>query len=174
MYETEFPKTENKFLSSAIFQDQSIPLTYKGWQKKANEDITKKDGSVISWKSRVKFCLRYSFPEWAMDEIGEKRLDKNGKPFKNKHYDPAFAHGYSITYLFEEGRLDSGSLPLFEAFCLVRPKPGDLITIRREGKDKETKWTVKKIQAEALQASTKDSEIEFLPSELEPDRDIPF
>jgi hypothetical protein len=170
---TEFPKSENKFLQASMFQDQEIPLTYLGWERKGNEDITTSKG-LISWKERLKYQLRYSFPEWAMDEAGEKRLDKNGNPFRNKYFDSAFPKGYSIVYHFQEGTLESGSLPLFEAFCLVRPRPNELISIGRTGKEKDTKWSVKKITS--VGASTTDDvpTIQLDESELQPDSEIPF
>ena len=141
--QTEFPKSENKFIKATIFQDQDIPLTFRGWEKKGNEDREYK-GQVKSWKQNLKYCLRYSYPEFAIDEAGEKILGKDGKPFQNRNYDSNFPHGYTILYHFEEGQLDSGSLPLFNAFCLVRPNAGDLLMISRTGIDKETKWKVRK------------------------------
>lgn len=174
-YEAEFPKRENQFLKASAFQDCDIPLTFAGWKKKGNEDIEKKDGSKIEWKKRLKYQLRYSYPEWAMDETGEKQLDRDGKPFKNRNFDPKFPKGYSIVYAFEEGVLESGSLPLFNAFCMVRPKKGDVITIRREGIDKETKWFVKKAQTGSIHAQTKEPVID-LDDEgpLTTDEEIPF
>ena len=143
---TDFPKSNSNYLKATIFQDQEMPLTYKGWEKKGNEDITAKGGNAgISWKARLKYQLRYSYPEFAIDEIGEKMLDKDGNQRKNRNYDPDYPQGHSILYHFDEGVLESGSLPLFQAFCMVRPAPGELITIKRTGEGKETKWFVKKI-----------------------------
>ena len=153
-YEQDFPKRENQFLKASAFQDSDIPLTFIGWGKKGNEDIDTKDGK-IEWKKRLKYQLRYSYPEFALDEAGEKQLGKDGQPRRNGNYDPKYPKGYSIVYKFEEGTLESGSLPLFNAFCMVRPKKGDVITIRREGIDKETKWFVKK-SATASHAQTKE------------------
>lgn len=170
----DFPKRENQFLKASAFQDSDIPLTFIGWKKKANEDIETKSGKV-EWKKRLKYMLRYSYPEYALDEAGEKQLDKDGHPKKNGNYDPAYPKGYSIVYAFEEGVLESGSLPLFNAFCMVRPKKGDVITIRREGIDKDTKWFVKK-SASVVHAQTKEKEIQ-VDSEygsLGPDEEVPF
>lgn len=167
MYENEFPKLENAFLKAQVFQDQDVPLTYRGWRKKANEDIQTKDGLKIDWKKRVKYCLRYSYPEFALDESGEK-IVKDGKPMRNRNYDDKFPKGYSIEYKFDEGTLESGSLPLFSAFCMVRPSIGDQIIIRREGEGKETKWHVRKVVG-SVSAQTKGQEN----NELEPDDDVP-
>lgn len=175
---TEFPKSEKQFLKAAVFQDQEIPLVYRGWTKKANEDRVK-DGTVqATWKQQLKYVLRYSYPEFALDEAGEKII-KDGQPVRNRNYDPKFPKGYSIVYHFEEGQLESGSLPLFSAFCLVRPKPGDVLTISRTGKDKDTKWTVRKIKIGEVHAtSTELPEVDFSSPEYSgdhnPDDEIPF
>jgi len=174
-YEQDFPKMENNFLKASVFQDQDIPLTFKGWKKKANEDITKKDGTIIPRKSQVKYTLRYSYPEWALDENGEKALGKDGNPFKNRNFDPKYPHGYTIIYAFEEGTLNSGSLPLFNAFCMVRPKAGDVITIRREGEGQETKWTVKKVMQGSVHAQMKEKVIDVDEDfRMTPDEEVPF
>src|SRR3990167_616671 len=153
--QTEFPKSENQFLKAAMFQDQEIPLTYKGWEKKANEDIPPKNGKLgISWKQRLKYVLRYSYPEFALDEAGEKILGKGNEAMKNRNYDPAFPKGYSIKYHFAEGVLESGSLPLFNAFCLVRPAAGDIVVVNRTGEGQETKWRVTKLKKGEIHAWT--------------------
>lgn len=144
-YHTEFPSVQSKYLKAEDFQDREVLLTFKGWKKKANEDdpSTKKNGK--SWKEKLKYQLRYSYPEWAIDEAMEQRLDANGQPFKNQNYDPNYPHGYSITYLFEEGELECGSLPLFKQFCYAKPSVGEKLVITRQGKDKETVWFVKRV-----------------------------
>lgn len=147
---TEFPKSDSQFLKATMFQDQEIPLTFKGWEKKANKDREGKGGKPGStWKQNLKYVLRYSYPEHAKDEAGETIM-RDGKPLVNRNYDPAFPQGYTILYHFEEGQLESGSLPLFTAFCMVRPNAGDTITVNRTGIDKETKWRVKKINWDKL------------------------
>ncbi len=152
---TDFPKATGEFLKAEMFQDQEIPLTFKGWEKKANVDREGKNGKPGStWKQNLKYQLRYSYPEWAKDEAGENILDKNGKPFKNRNYDPNYPQGYSVVYHFSEGKLETGSLPLFNAFCMVQPRPGDRLLIGKTGIDKETKWKVRKIGG--TQASTSD------------------
>lgn len=152
----EFPKSTDKYLKAEMFQDQEIPLTYLGWEKKGNEDRTIK-GVTKSWKENVKYCLRYSYPEYAMDmTTGEKMLGSDGQPFINRNYDPAFPKGYTVVYHFEEGQLESGSLPLFKAFCMVRPKSGDQLVIGKTGKDKETKWKVKKSDKNSISSSQKE------------------
>lgn len=141
--QTDFPKNNNSFLKTSMFQDQEVPLTYLGWDKKANEDREVK-GQTRSWKENLKYCLRYSYPEYAKDEAGEFRLDKNGKQFKNQNWDPNYPHGYTVVYHFQEGDLETGSLPLFQAFCAIRPSPGEIVLIHKTGTDKETKWRVKR------------------------------
>ena len=165
----DFPKSDNKFLKATDFQDQELPLTFKGWDKKANEDREIK-GQTKTWKQNLKYQLRYSYPQFAVDEAGEQLVGKDGKPFQNKNYDPKFPQGYSILYYFEEGQLESGSLPLWNAFCLVQPKSGDKITIGRTGTDKETKWKVKKLGSGHTQAQAQDRDF---PDEL-PGEESPF
>lgn len=162
----DFPEVANKFFKHEDFQDNPINLTFEGWKRVHNEDRTFK-GVTRTWKENIKYVLRYSYPEWAIDTTtGEKRLDSNGNPFRNKYWMPEYPQGYTIQYQFAEGKMDSGSLPLFAAFCKLRPKPGDRITIKRTGKDKETKWAVRR--NEVL------PEIDFSDKELQPDNEIPF
>ena len=61
---TSFPKSENKYLKTENFQDQEIPLTFKGWEKKGNVDREFK-GQKVSWKQSLKYQLRYSYPQFA-------------------------------------------------------------------------------------------------------------
>lgn len=164
----EFPKSTSEYLKTEIFQDQEIPLTFKGWEKKANVDREGKNGKPGStWKQNLKYMLRYSYPEFAKDEAGENILGKDNLPFKNRNYDPNYPQGYTVVYHFEEGKLETGSLPLFNAFCMVQPRPGDRLVIGKTGVDKETKWKVRKISG--VQASTKDE----LP-EIQLDEETPF
>lgn len=154
--QSEFPKSNSTYLKTSMFQDQEVPLTFLGWDKKANEDRVV-DGKVVSsWKEKLKFCLRYSYPEMAKDEAGELRLDKNGKPFKNSNWDPNYPHGYTIVYHFQEGDLETGSLPLFNAFCGARPSPGELVLVFKTGIDKETKWRVRRASGDFAQQHPKD------------------
>lgn len=142
----EFPKQSNSYLSAKSFQDQLLTLTWKGWEKKANEDRPAKGKMPAStWKQNLKYVLRYSYPEFALDEAGEKRVNADGQPFRNSNYDPDYPQGYTVVYHFEEGVFESGSLPLFKAFCMVRPAVGDVLVIGKTGLDKETKWQVKKV-----------------------------
>ena len=142
---TSFPKKDNTFLKPADFQDQELPLTFKGWEKKPNID-REFGGKKVTWKESLKYQLRYSYPEFAMDpQTGEKLVGKDGNPWRNKNYDPKYPQGYSILYHFEEGQLDSGSLPLWNAFCRVQPEKGEKIIIGKTGKDKETKWKVRRV-----------------------------
>lgn len=157
---TDFPKSDSKFIKAEMFQDSEIPLTFKGWEKMGNVDKIVK-GQPRSWKESLKFCLRYSYPQFARDEAGEQRLGKDGKPFQNRNYDPKFPQGYTIKYFFEEGEFDSGSLPLWNAFCVVNPKPGELLVIGKTGKDKETKWSVRRISKKQASFSDELPEIQI-------------
>lgn len=157
----EFPNIERKFINASDFQDNEKHLVWKGYTKKANEDFTRKDGSVIPWKQRVKYMLRYSYPEMACDEFGEKRLTKEGKEFTNKYWDKRFPQGYSIVYDFEEGSLESGSLPLFESIAMLRPKPGEILSLFKTGLGKETKWKVKKVNPQSFNTPDKEEEPPF-------------
>jgi len=158
---TEFPKSEKQFLKASLFQDQEIPLTYRGWSKKGNEDYVKDGKVVTTWKTKIKYTLRYSYPEYALDEAGDKII-KDGQPIKNRNWDEKFPKGYSILYHFDEGQLESGSLPLFSAFCLVRPKPGDVLTINRTGEGQETKWKVLRMKSGQIHATAGEvPEIDF-------------
>ena len=168
----EFPASTNQYLKTAMFQDTEVPLTFLGWDKKANEDREVK-GQTKSWKESLKYCLRYSYPEMARDEVGELRVDKNGKNFKNSNYDPNYPHGYTIVYHFQEGDLETGSLPLFNAFCSVRPAPGEIVLIYKTGIDKETKWRVRRASGD-LQRHPKD-ELPSIQLEAEGEEEsVPF
>jgi len=157
---SDFPKQANAYLNAKSFQDQLLTLTYKGWDKKANEDRPARGARQAStWKQNLKYVLRYSYPEYALDEAGEKLLDSEGLPFKNSNYDPSLPQGYTVVYHFDEGTFESGSLPLFKAFCMVRPKNGDTLVIGKTGKDKETKWSVKKVQGGQIHSIQTDQEM---------------
>lgn len=179
---TDFPKQSMSFLKADNFQDQELTLTYKGWEKKANVDREARGKApATTWKQTLKYCLRYSFPEFAVDETGEKIMGRDGNPWKNANYDPAFPQGYTVVYKFEEGELDSGSLPLFKAFCRVQPKPGDRLVIGKKGKDKETKWAVKRVGKESHVSTVSDvPDVDFdAPEfsgdvEVNPDTNLPF
>lgn len=164
---TEFPKQKNTYLKAENFQDQQLTLTYLGWEKKHNEDRPAKGSyPATSWKQNIKFCLRYSYPEFAIDTVsGEKMMGKDGKPWRNRNYDPAYPQGYTVVYKFEEGELDSGSLPLFKAFCMVQPKPGDRLVIGKTGRDKETLWKVKKINKDHHVSAVSDQELPEIQTE---------
>ena len=171
--QNEFPKSTSTYLKTAMFQDTEVPLTYLGWDKKANEDKVEKGKVVSTWQSTLKFCLRYSFPEMAKDEAGQLRLDKNGKPFKNSNYDPNYPQGYSIVYHFAEGDLETGSLPLFNAFCGLRPSPNELVLIFRTGTDKETKWRVKRASGAFVSQQHPKDELPSIQLEANGDEEIP-
>lgn len=136
---TEFPATkiEKSFLKATDFQDSPKTLKFLGWKKKANEDV-----NGVSWKERLKYCLRYTYPQYVLDEAGEKVIGKDGKPWQNKNYDPAYPKGYSIVYKFAEGEFESGSWPLWKAFCSVQPAVGDNLILNRTGEGKDTEWAV--------------------------------
>ena len=171
---TAFPQSNNKYLKAESFQDREVTLTYKGWEKKANEDDDPTKKNAKTWKQKIKYQLRYSWPEWAIDETGEKMLGSDGQPFRNRYWDPKHPHGYSIIYYFEEGQLESGSKPLFESFCMVGPKPGEKLTIKRTGIDKETKWFVRRYGALTNVHPQEVPEIQVGNEELGPDEDLPF
>ena len=141
--ETQFPKSEfGQFLSPKDFQDTEKTLTYRGWERKANEDRMKDGKLVKSWKDCLDFCLKYSFPEMAKDKAGEPILDSEGKPMKNRNFLPEYPQGYSIVYHFDEGQLESGSSPLFNAFKRIQPKVGERIVMMRTGEKTDTVWSV--------------------------------
>src|SRR3990167_9622264 len=142
----DFPDDFGKFIKASDFQDTEIQLIYKGWEKKANDDDPAEKKNAKTWKQKIKYQLRYSYPEFATDETGDQILGDNGEPFRNRYFDPEMPKGYSILYYFEEGTLESGSPPLFRAFCRIKPKEGERISISRSGKDKETKWSVRRIK----------------------------
>lgn len=174
---SEFPKLSNSFLNAKSFQDQKLTLTFKGWDRKANEDRPARGKLPAStWKNNLKYVLRYSYPQHQLDEAGEKILDAAGNARTNSNYDPKFPQGYFVVYHFEEGVFESGSLPLFKAFCMVRPKEGDILVIGKTGKDKETKWEVKKVQRDQVHAVRSDQdvpEIDFNSPEYSGDTEPP-
>lgn len=177
MFES-FPKSKTEFLKAEEFQDNEKLVTYLGWEKKANEDKEAKGKFPGSkWASTLKYCLKYTYPEFATDPMtGEKRLDKNGEPFRNMNYDPLYPHGYSVIYHFEEGVFESGSSPLFKAFTARQPKPGDKLLISRTGAKEETKWFVKKASS-VFKEEFPSRDVNDFPkekNELEPDEEVPF
>lgn len=176
--QTEFPKSDSQFLKAEQFQDNEMALTFKGWEKKANVDLLDKDGNCkMNWKQRLKYCLKYSFPEYAVDETGEQMKGKDGKPFRNRHWDSAYPQGYSIVYHFDEGTLESGSKPLWDEFCAKRPAPGEVITIIRTGQAMETEWTIQRPpKAKTAVPGIPDIQIKNEPDELDriPTEDVPF
>jgi hypothetical protein len=140
---TEFPKSSSStYLSAKDFQDTTKTLTYLGWERKANIDRMK-DGKVTkSWVDCLDYCLKYSYPEMATDKAGRPVCDEAGVPMRNRNWMPEYPQGYSIVYKFEEGDLESGSSPLFNAFKRLQPVSGEQITIKRTGQLLETKWFV--------------------------------
>lgn len=182
---TEFPQETKKFLNSKDFQDQKRTLTFRGWEKVANVDKPASGRLPAStWQQTLKFCLRYTYPEFAVDtQTGIQRKDAEGKPWKNRYYDPNYPQGYLIKYIFDEGVLESGSLPLWKAFCMVSPAPGNRLVIGKTGKDKETVWEVKKTSSGSTVAATSDSEVPSIDfedpemsgdPEINPENGLPF
>lgn len=143
----DFPENKGQFLSPGDFQDNETVMTFLGWDQKANEDDPKERKGGQNWKQKLKYQLRYSYPQMAVDEVGDPRVGKDGEQFQNRYWDPAYPQGYTIVYHFEQGDLETGSLPLFQRFCSLRPAPGEKIAILRTGKDKETKWSVRRLTA---------------------------
>lgn len=141
----DFPAPTSNYLKALMFQDNETILTYLGWERKANEDRVK-DGKVIkTWKDCLDYCLKYSYPEIARDKAGDQIMGDDGQPMKNRNWNPNYPHGYSIVYHFEEGQLESGSAPLFNAFCFVKPKKGEKLSLLRTGEKTETAWSVKRV-----------------------------
>lgn len=167
--QTDFPDDFGKYIKASDFQDTDVTLTFLGWEKKANEDDPNTKKNPRTWKQKIKYVLRYSYPEIAVDEAGDQILNEDGEPFTNRYYDPAFPKGYTIVYHFEQGDLESGSLPLFRAFCKVKPKPGESVIISRTGENKETKWSVKRVEHHPGAGK-----IQISQDEMEPDSDVPF
>lgn len=160
--QTQFPKLKDQYLKADSFQDREVLVTFQGWEKKANEDDPPTRKNAQTWKQKLKYQLKYSYPEYAIDEAGEKRLGEDGQPFKNSNYDPAFPQGYSIIYHFIEGKMDSGSVPLWRAFCRVAPEPGDELLISRTGKDNiDKKWFIKKPTRQVATTDDGVPEIDF-------------
>lgn len=159
-FETSFPVRKVGFFKADDFQDKEVTVTYVGWKKKSNDDRPARGKApATTWKHTLKYVLKYSYPEFATDEAGEKIIGRDGKPWKNKNYDPAHPRGYTCVYKFEEGEFDTGSYPLFKAFCMVQPAPGDRLVISKTGKDKETKWKVKKVNKDHSVSAFSDSEV---------------
>jgi len=158
-----FPDVKSNYLRAEDFQDNPMAVTFVGWEKIGNEDdpVDSKKKQKLSWKQKLKFCLRYSYPQYATDEAGEQILDDNGEPFVNAYWDARFQKGYTIKYIFDEGSLETGSLPLFKGFCRIKPKIGDHLIIVRTGKDKETKWSVKRKLEETPDLNRPDEETPF-------------
>lgn len=143
-YETEFPHATDRFLKPSDFQDRRIALTYKGWQRKHNEDDPPERKNGRKWQDKVQYTLSHSYPEWAFNIKSGERIMENGKPVRNRNWLKEYPQGYSIVYLFEEGKLECGSMPLYLEFGLVRPLVGEKLYIKRTGKTTETKWSINK------------------------------
>jgi hypothetical protein len=139
----EFPNIQSKYIKGADFQNNPTVLTFRDWCEEPNKDDEPGGKFTKTWKEKLKYILPYTYPEWAMDTIsGEKKVGRDGKPFKNQFYKSEFPQGYSIKYIFDEGEMKSGSLPLFKAFCRIKPIFGDKVRITRTGEGKDTSWTV--------------------------------
>jgi len=145
----QFPDLKTEYIKTEDFQDNPTTLTYKGFEYAPNEDDgpDSKKKTKMTWKQKLKYCLKYTYPEIATDEAGDPIMGNDGKPFVNRYYQAKYPHGYSVKYNFEEGSLETGSLPLFKRFCQLQPTEGERITLLRTGVDKETKWTVTRAKA---------------------------
>ena len=161
----DFPERKNAYLKAEDFQDNETTLTYLGYDEKPNEDDPKGQKGGRTWKEKLKYQLRYSYPQMAVDEAGEQRVGKDGEPFQNRHWNPEYPHGYSIVYHFDEGDLESGSLPLFDQFCIRRPKSGEKVAILRTGKDKETKWSLRVLGR--TQSDVREIQLDRTPDQLD-------
>lgn len=143
---TDFPKSNGDFIKASLFQDNKVPVVFKGYDYVANEDRVK-DGKVVqSWKEGLKYVLGYSYPEFQFDKTtGEPVIDeKTGKQKRNGNYDPKFPKGYSIKYFFDIGDFTSGSLRLWSEFKSKQPKPGEHLLIWKEGEGFDTEWHVER------------------------------
>ena len=136
----DFPQSANtkKYFKAEDFQDKEVTLNYLGWKKKPNEDT-----KTMSWKDRLKYVMRYSYPQFALDEAGEKKLNEDGTPWQNGNWDPLYPKCWFVVYVFEEGEFDNGIFPLWKLFRKMNPKPGDQVTIGKTGTMKDTVWTMK-------------------------------
>lgn len=143
----EFPESTDLFLKAVDFQDNEQEVVFQGWKKKSNEDDSSTRKNPRTWKEKLDFTLSYSYPEKAKDKAGDPVLDnETGQPITNKYWDAEHPHGYSVVYIFDNGELESGSKPLFETFCRLRPKKGETISILRTGTGLETAWTIKRVK----------------------------
>jgi len=141
--ETQFPKPKNRFFRGKDFQDTTVQVTFKGWERVANQDDPPATQNLRTWKQKLKYQLAYSYPEWAIDtQTGEKQKGRDGKPYQNRNWDERYPYGYTIRYYFEEGQFESGSKPFYDQMCLLQPKVGDQLNIRRTGEGKETIWFI--------------------------------
>jgi hypothetical protein len=146
--QTEFPKSDKNYLNAKDFQDNEKIVTYRGWERKANEDRPAKGKMAAStWQQNLKYCLKYTYPEMAIDPMtAQQRLDSKGQPFKNSNYLPEYPHGYTIVYHFDEGLFESGSSPFYEKFKSLQPKPGETLVISKTGLKENTKWAVNRVK----------------------------
>lgn len=175
--ETAFPQEKRKYLTAKDFQDQKRTLTFRGWEKVHNVDRPAKGSFKGStWKETLQYVLPYSYPEYAFDKTtGEKRLDSEGNQWKNRNYDPKYPQGYTINYIFDEGALDSGSMPLWKAFCGVSPTPGDRLVIGKTGIKENTVWQVKKVSdgsVTTMKSNAELPEVDFSAQEMSGDPEI--
>lgn len=153
------------------FQDNPTHLTFLGWKRKANEDRKDAQGNITkSWKDCLDYVLKYSYPEYAKDKAGEQLLDKKGAPLRNRNWLPEYPHGYSIVYSFEEGTLESGSYPLFLAFCRTQPKPNERLILKRTGEKTDTEWHLQRASAPVHQSEVPDLDVD----EFGADTNTPF
>lgn len=174
-----FPKSSDEYLRAKDFHDNQTVLTFLDWDRKANEDDPAEAKNKRSWKDKLKYCLPYTYPQMAMDPVtGEKRIGKDGRPFQNKYWEADFPHGWTPVYKFEEGILETGSLPLWRAFCRLNPAPYQKIEICRTGQDqKKMSWSVRRVEDAASGPKPKvigDISGQITDEELVPDNEVPF
>lgn len=168
----EFPKPKTTFLKASDFQDNEKVLTYKGWERKSNEDRPAMGKLPAStWQQNLKYCLKYTYPELAIDPLtGQQKIGSDGQPLKNSNYLREYPKGYTIVYHFEEGSFESGSYPLYRAFMNVQPRVGEHLVISKTGLKENTKWTVKRIKS----LHPNDVPEINVDKELQPDTELPF
>lgn len=169
----DYPQVTSSYISAKDFQDNPTTLHFKKWEYVSNEDDAPDSKKKIrqSWKEKRQYVIGKSFNKHIIDDMGEKQLDDEGQPAINQWYLEEYPRGYTIKYTFEEGVLESGATPLWRAFCKIRPKAGDILTIGKTGFHAETKWSVKR---EVLKAPAKTTVINGEECSLEPDETVPF
>lgn len=141
----EYPDV-NTYLKNEHFQDNPTVLCFKKWEYVENVDDPADSPKKVKLtaKQKRKYVVGKSHRKFLIDDDGQPILDSNGDKIDNQWYIEKYPEGYTIKYTFEEGTLETGSTPLWKAFCTLKPKTGDMLEIVRTGEGTNTKWSVKK------------------------------